>query len=293
MRKIKIFWRTFWRSLTDPAYYQDIFTAQFSFSLKYLTALLFLISLSLGVLFSIRILKLIPQTPDFIRNAKNYLIEAYPAELKLTLKDQKISANVKEPFFIDLPADNAGLPSSGQGYKHSIAVNTKGGVEDFTKLESMFVLTADSVVVPDGGTGYKVMPLGEIFKKIPDGTSVTKTNIESLLTSAEPYFAQVLPKVLIVLGLAAASLYPVLRTGLTLAWELVILLPLSLILFIVVKVAKHRMSFAKVYQLSMHGLTIPIVAAFVFGSFSFYLWISLAAWLVFFVFLVKVILNYF
>jgi len=290
MRKLKIFFKTFWRSLTEPAYYQDIIAAKFSFSLKYLAGLLFLVSFIFGVSFGLRVLKLIPQTPNFIQNAKKYIVETYPTELTLTLKDNKISSNVKEPFFIDLPT-GAGLPlQADQGFKHSIAVNTRGKVEDFTKLESMFVLTADSVVVSDSGTGYKVMPLGEVLKKIPDGTSMTKANIESLLTGAQPFVTPILPRILICLGLAAAILYPFLRTGLVLVWELAVLVPVALILFIFAKALKRRLSYAKVYQMSMHGVTIPVIATFTFGGL-FYPWLLLAAWLIFFIFLIKIILN--
>jgi len=34
------------------------------------------------------------------------MIQTYPAELKLTLKENKITTNVKEPYFIDLAEGN-------------------------------------------------------------------------------------------------------------------------------------------------------------------------------------------
>jgi len=287
--KVKTFFRTFWRSLTEPAYYQDVFRAKFSFSFKYLTSLFFLTSLVTGLGLGLRLVRLIPQTPNFVQTAKKAIVTTYPAELILTLKDGKIFSNVDEPYFIELPTQ-AGVPTSG--LKHFLEVDTQGGVADFTKLESAFVLTADSIVAADSAGSYKVMPLNEVLKKVPNGTSLTKTSIEALLTGAEPYLVKVLPKILLALTLAAVFVYPPLRTGWYLVGSLIVLAPFSLVLFILAKLVKRQITFVKVYQLTMHGLTIPVLVAFVFSGFAFYSWVFLGAWIVFFIFLIKVILNH-
>lgn len=288
MSKLRIFARTFGRSLTDPAYYKDILSAKFFFSVKYFFALLFLSSLVLGISASIRVIKLIPQTPNFVENAKNFLVNTYPAELKLTLKDKKITSNVKEPYFIDLPSENRNLI---QGFEHLIAINTGGGVDDFKKLNSTFVLTADSLIASDAGTGYKVIPLAETFSKFPDGISVDRNVLRLILNEATPYFLNLIPKILKVMAIVLITLYPLVRTVVNLGIQMVFLLPVSLILFVFARLVKRRISYPKTYQFCLHGMTIPVVLSFIFGSFSLYSWGVLVTWLIFFGFMVFVILK--
>src|SRR3989344_9222307 len=95
--KPKIFAKTFWKSLTNPSYYKDILEAKKSFSFKYLFSLFFVTSLIVGITISVRMLRVVPQTPKFVETVKTFLVETYPKELKLTLKENKITTNVKEP----------------------------------------------------------------------------------------------------------------------------------------------------------------------------------------------------
>lgn len=67
-----------------------------------------------------------------------------------------------------------------------------------------------------------------------------------------------------------------------------LLLP-SLILFVGAKIAKRKLSFAKTYQMSLHGATIPVTLSFLFGFSGLNPYVSIASWLAFFVFMFVVI----
>jgi hypothetical protein len=287
MRKVKTFARTFWRSLTEPAYYQDILSAKFSFSLKYLFTLLLIISSILAIGVSVRVAKLIPQVPAFLQTGKAFLIETYPQELKLTLKNKKITTNVKEPYFINLADDKKGAIAP---LKHLLVIDTKGQVENFKNLESLFLLTGESLVVPGGdGESYKVVSLTETFAKIPDGFSLTKTGLETVLNQTSPYLLKVAPKVLIVISIAIVIIYAPLSAGFSFLIRLILLLPISLILFLGAKIAKRKITFNKTYQLSLQGMTIPVVLSFAFGFSGFYGYAVILSWLAFFVFMTIVL----
>lgn len=287
MRKVKTFARIFWRSLTEPAYYQDILSAKFSFSLKYLFSLLFIISLILAIGVSVRVAKFIPQVPAFLQTGRAFLMETYPQELKLTLKDKKITTNVKEPYFIDLTDDKKKAIAP---LKHLLVIETKGQVEDFKNLESLFFLTGDSLIVPGGEDGsYKVISLTETFGKIPDGFTLTKTGLEMILNQVSPYLLKVAPRVLIAISIAIVIIYAPLSAGFSFLVRLILLLPISLILFLGTKIAKRKITFSKVYQLSLQGITIPVVLSFVFGFSGFYGYTVILSWLAFFVFMALVL----
>ena len=288
MRKIKTLIRTFWQSLTNPSYYRDILSAKLSFSIKYLFALLFFISLIVGVNLSIKISRFIPQVPKFVESTKGFMIETYPKELKLTLKDSKITTNVKEPYFIDLKEDKK---AAIEPFKHFIVISTKGNAEDAKNLDSLFYVTADSLIVSEGGGSgnYRVVSLNEVLSKIPNGVSMDKTLFVSVLDMSTPYVLKTLPRIIIAISIAILIFYPILRGTFGFIYQVIFLLPAALVLFIGAKMAKRNLTFAKTYQMSLHGATIPVTLSFLLGFSGLYFYVSIASWLAFFVFMFVVI----
>lgn len=290
MRKVKIFTRTFWNSLTKPSYYKDIKEARLSFSFKYLLSLFLLVSFIVGVSISARTLGFISQTPKFVKDTKSFMAETYPKELKLTLKEGKIITNVKEPYFIDLAEDKK---AAIEPFTHFIAISTKGNPEDIKNLDSLFLLTSDNLIVSEGTASgsYRVISLNNALSKIPNGVSMDKSLFTSILDMFTPYALKVLPRIIIAISLLILILYPLLRGTFGFIFEAIFLLPASLVIFIVAKIAKKKLSFKKTYQMSLHGATIPVTLSFIFGFSGLYPYVSIISWLAFFVFMLVVILR--
>jgi len=256
MKKLKIFARTFRKSLTSPAYYQDILSAKFSFSFKYLIFLLFLASLLFSFKAAIGLAKIRPKVPSFITEAKKVISEIYPDELVLTIRNKKITTNVIEPYSIDFPDDKK-IPV--EGYKHLLTINTRASIDDFQKYNSVFLLAGDYIVTPDNeGRSYKVLPLDDYLKKIPDGAYLNKGLYLEMVKKALPYF-DYLPRIVDLVILFLIVLSPILITGLSLLGKLLFLLIYSFFLWLLALVLKRGLSYAKVFQMSMHGLTLPIL----------------------------------
>ena len=278
MQKIKTFKRIFWNSLTKPSYYKDIIEAKFSFSFKYLLSLFLLTSFIIGVSLSVRVLNFISQSPKFVESTKAFMVETYPKELKLTLKEGKIVTNVKEPYFINLPENN------------KIAISTKGKAEDIKNLKALFLLTSDSLVISDNVDSYKVIPLSETLAKIPNGVAMDKTLFVSILDQFAPYALKSLPKIIIAISILILIFYPLIRGVFGFVFEALFLLPATLVLFVGVKILKKKLTFAKTYQMSLHGATIPILISFLLsGLVVAYPFVSIISWLAFFVFMFVVI----
>jgi hypothetical protein len=286
--KPKIFARTYWKSLTKPFYYKDIIDAKFSFSLKYIFSLFLLVSFILGLSKAVGTLGYVSQIPKFVETTKSFMVETYPKELKLTLKENKITTNVKEPYFIDLSQNNKAAIAP---FAHFIAINTKGSSEEVKNLDSLFLLTADNLVVSEGTASgsYRVVSLASTLSKIPNGVSMDKTLFTGILDKFTPYVLKVLPRIVIGISLLILIFYPLIRGTFGFIFQAVFLLPAALVLFIGVKILKKNISFAKTYQMSLHGVTIPVTLSFIFGFSGLYPYISIASWLAFFVFMFVVI----
>ena len=284
MRKLSTFVYVFWESLTKPKYYKDIVTAKFTFSLKYLYLLLSFSALLLGVKSALGIARSTPQIPGFIEKTKIVLSQIYPEELILTVKDRKISTNVREPYFIPVPKE-MGIPESEA--KYLVAIDTAADIADFDKYQSLFLLSKEFVAMKDNGTGYKVQALDEILKDVPNGATMKKSDFNALVAGLDPYYRYIYPAVyaLIVLLL---TLWPLFLAVLGLVGRLIILVLYSLLLFIFAKILKRNLTYKNIYQMSMHGLTLSVlVSTFLalinfnipyISLFTFLIWMAVVVW---------------
>jgi len=266
MKKIKTFARTFVKSLTSPNYYQDVLKAKSSFSFKYLILLLLIINLVLGVRFAVNAFKLLPKIDPFLKEAKVAITDLYPEKLIVTIKKQKITTNMKEPYFIGFPEK---VGSFGP-YKYLLTIDTKGKVDDYTKDASLFLLTSESLVVPDDNETYKVVPLSEKLAKIPEGTKFARAEWDEMIKLIDPYLVKV-PGFARVILIVLAILLPFVMTVSSLVWKLVYLLVWALPLWILTKILKKKLSYGETYRLSMHGLTLPLLIGFALSLLGLYL----------------------
>lgn len=176
-------------------------------------------------------------------------------------------------------------------FTHFISISTKGSPEDIKSLDSLFLVTGDNLIVSEGSASgsYRVISLSSTLSKIPNGISLDKLLFTSILDKFTPYALKVLPRIIIGISLLILVLYPLLRGTFGFIFQAVFLLPASLVLFIGAKISKRKLSFKKMYQMSLHGATIPVTLSFIFGFSGLYPYISIISWLAFFVFMFVVI----
>lgn len=276
MRKIKFFFRVLGKSLTDFSYYKEIAKTKFSFSFKYLIFLVFLISFFWGVFYAFKLTTFLPKVPKVISDAKVAVSEIYPKELVLMLQEGKLTTNVREPYFIEFPDVLAGL--SGETFAHLVAIDTKAEAADFAKYQSPILLTGDSAVFQDKDYGFRVVPLTEVKTDLV----VTRPIYDEFIKVITPYF-DYFPSVVYALIVISLSLLPLITTAFSLSWRMITLFFLTVLLWVVSKVMKKHLSFGKVYQLSMHGVTLPVLlglGASLVGLF-FPTWLFIGVFLVF------------
>lgn len=284
MKKLSTFVYIFWESLTKPEYYKNIIDAKFSFSLKYLYILLSFSTLLLGLKSALIIAKSTPHIPDFIKTTKTVLSKIYPEELTITITEKKISTNVVEPYYISFPNE---LGVSEGELKYLLAIDTSADIADFDKYQSLFLLSKEFVAMKDNSTGYKVQALDEILKNVPDGATMKKSDFNALVALLDPYYQYIYPAVYVFI-VFLVTLWPLFVAVLGLVGRLIMLVFSSLLLFIFAKILKRGLTYKNIYQMSMHGLTLPVLIStflmltnfrFPFVSlFAFLIWMAAVIW---------------
>lgn len=252
MNKLKQFSRVFTKSISSISYYKDIAQAKFDFSLKYLYFLLLILAFLQGVVSAIKLSYLIPKIPQFIQDAKYQVLNFYPKELVLTVKDQKISSNVKEPYNIG----------------DWVVIDTKVTLQDLAKYQNKAVLGESFVVVPDSQSGgNRTISLTDYLKNVPSGTQFTQKSYLDLANKLLPYL-NYLPTIAYCLIVITLVILPFILAGIMLLGRMFVLVFSTLALLILAAIMKRDLNYGKIYHLSLHALTIPIVLSFASGYFA-------------------------
>jgi len=144
--RIKAFFYCLKRTFTSPDYYADILKAPFSFSLKFFYGFFFLYALILTSFVTVRYL--LP-LGDLLKFLPDKLVEMYPSELEVTIKDGEVSTNVAEPYAIPLSRfekildelDKSVLGESVEKVENLVVIDTRGKIDDFSRYRTYVLLT--------------------------------------------------------------------------------------------------------------------------------------------------------
>lgn len=248
------FWDKFKNSIYGPEFYKGLKAKPLSFSFKYFYALALILA-AIGTLqVSSRI---IPGMAAFLTGISSGIVDNYPSELTITIKDGQASSNVAEPYFIKMPDSvrsekSANVPNPA----NLIVIDTKNQFteENFAKYDTVALLTKTSVAFRKDNGGIEIYSLG----KIPNWT-IDKTSIASFMGKVQPFIKFVAP-------LLVAAIF----IGLMIAFsaQLIYLLFAALLIWIVVKVKKLPLGYKRSYQVGLHAITLPLLLGVVSNIFS-------------------------
>jgi hypothetical protein len=255
MSKLTTFISTLVKSLTNPGYYSDILSASFSFSLRYMFALLFFIALIRGVVFSLVFISVIPKIPGYIEDGKRIARDLYPPGLTVTIKDGSLRSNVDEPYSIPFPAQ---FNIKGMSL---LVIDTKASVDSFKTYHTAFLITRNALAYPDSDTrgSYRVYP----FSNLKGFIIINRGVYDRAMNAILPYL-RYYPLALAGIFAFLIFVIPVFGSLLSLLVTLIYLVILTLCTRLVAKVMKLNLSYSQVYRLGMHGLTFSLI----FGLFK-------------------------
>lgn len=250
MNKLKTFTKTLKKSLTNPGYYSHILSAPFSFSLKYLFALLFFIALIRGIVFSIAFIPTVPKIPGYIEESKQIIKNLYPLGLTVTINDGSLRTNVDEPYYIPFPARFNIKDMS------LVAIDTKASVDSFKKYKTAFLVTKNALAYPDSDTkgSYKVYP----FSDLKGYLIINRAAYERVINIIIPYF-KYYPLAIAAIFVFLLFAVPIFGSIFALSGVLLYLLVLTLVTYLISKFMKLGLTYSQVFRLGIHGLTFSLL----------------------------------
>lgn len=256
MGKLKTFFRTFYKSASSPKYYAEVVQAKFSFSLKFFF-FYFLLYALVGVTY-LTWAVFLPMDRE-VKKLPDKILETYPAELTIKIKNGQVSTNVKEPYSIPFPTNlfpleslpaeanlNIGgtrQPLQNLSHFNLLTIDTQAQVTDIAKYNTLALLTKDSVSVIGDQGDIRVYPLREI-----KDLTINKLVVFSLIQVIAPYLKYVVPVFAIFAFLALAVFLPL--------GKMFYLLLFSLLILIVGKLMRLPLGYGKYYQVGLHTMVV-------------------------------------
>jgi len=243
---MKYFFNTIKDSIFSPNFYRQLASKPLSFSFKYFAGLsILLIGASL-----VLALPWIVRLEPLFKNIGSEVVQWYPDELTVTIKDGKASSNVSEPFILPLPAsmrstEDLDSPALAT-ITTALVINTKEefSYERFMNYHTIALLTKDVLVFYDGEQ-LRINALSEF----PD-FEINETKIVSWIAAISPWLNT---------GVFAVCYFMVLVASFLA--HLVYLLLAALLVMLLFKVKKLSIGYARAYQVALHASTLGLLIA--------------------------------
>lgn len=255
------------QSVYGPEFYKELPAKPFSFSFKYFYKLVLVLSIVLAAHSSF---KIIPDINSFLKTVNSEILNNYPKELVLNIKNGEASSNVAEPYFVRLPEDLRKIESKGSFRPENfIVIDTKNKFteETFKKYNTLFLFTKTNMAyIKDNGV-ISIQPLNIFSDRTIDyAFAASIAEKLSFLTK----FIWVLGPILIFIGfIVQFSAY------------LFYLLFGALIIWLIYKVGKIPVGYKKSYQTGLHIITFQILFSVASIVFDFSIQIPFFALIVF------------
>jgi len=246
MKKIKTFFHVLVNSLFPlDHYYRKILKSRLLFSLKYFLALVFSLTFVFILVFLFKNL-LINNSLTQLRASLIKSLDNYPPDLVITIKNNRLFTNFDRPYIFWVEYRNVPHPV--------LVVDERATVEKIYQFDSTAILVnANGVIKRTVGGKLRFYPF-----KFKNDVIVNKqviNNWKNLVSRFFVFFQISLPFFLILafLGLGLLIFFS----------QIIFLALISLIGFWLSKIFKLKTNYKKLFQLSLHSNTLPLISEFV------------------------------
>jgi len=259
MNQLKTFFYSLKKSLFERRYYKDVAKASFWFSFKYLWFLIFILTVIKVSSFSGQYLKnrrrIQPEVNKFMITTENL----YPDELKLQIKNGRLSTNVREPYPFDFKQKIK--PTE----KHILVIDTQGTIENYPNYNSYILATKNAVVYPSKSSSNRVEETSVFyFRNLKKDFTLNKNIYNNFLNVIRPYSNKALYFLdyFVIIFLFFFFIFG------SLFWTAGIifgLLFLTFFVWIINLIFKKQYSYGSLFKMGMHAITWPILTSELMG----------------------------
>lgn len=244
------FFKNILNSLYSPSFYASIPQKTFGQAISYFLLLILLLTVLKS---ASPIYNYLSSGQKQVSNFLNQAINFYPEELKIKIKNGKVSTNVQEPYFIPLTLNLDRKTSSVN--LAVIDTKTPFSTAQFNKYQTIAIawITSDSVVTRDDKGQIRIYDLAQV-----SDLTINKQLVDTLLTKITPWFKLITP--LVVTGILFGFF-------LLNALRLIYLLILAILVLLLTKIIKKPLSWRNSYKVGLYAMTLGFFVEIALGWF--------------------------
>jgi hypothetical protein len=172
-----------WKSIYGPEFYAGLANQTTGASVKYFFKFLLLLALLSTIILSFIAIPIIRIALS--DDSVNKVVQFYPAELNVKIKDGQFSTNMVEPYKIASIKPNEALSTSTDQISNLIVIDTKVeavSFESFATYSTYALITKDSIVTIEDGN-LQISPVARYFKS---EVNINQANISSWVGKIVP-----------------------------------------------------------------------------------------------------------
>ena len=213
--------RTIWKSTTSLRYYKEVYEKPLGSSFKYY----FWFSVAFGILLTFLTSGLlIPPAKKFAQRFEKRASLLFPDSAIVEIKDGELTTNMNEPIRIPLPYElffDVPPAITDQDQVYLLTIHTKARPADFSKSQSLLVLTDTLLAIKDQDNKYQSMSLSEI-----GNVKIDKAQADNYLDNLQQILRW-LPMIIIVFGLAFFVVFLTIYRAFIIVITSIVLLPIA------------------------------------------------------------------
>lgn len=281
---IRLFKRL-WLALSSPKDYAQLYHQTTGRTLITLLLFCLLTALASGVSAALWINHHMPDAQNFTADLKIDLQNLYPADLKVTITNGKLSLNQPAPYTIALPERwSRFLAESDEelsGLPYLVTIAPQARVEDYEQYKSIVLLTETTAVYPsrsnqytasDGSSYSRIQTSFARYDKQPETANLAMDQAKYLemYRAVEPYLNKI-PAVVSFATVGMVLLFPWLVGLFSWIGAFVYLLFGTLVVWIISAVMKRPFAYGQLYALGLYGIMTPTLIQTILSMFGVHL----------------------
>jgi len=247
VNKLKTFWQALAGTFTSITYYKKVIKAPLSFSFKFYFFFFFIFSIIVTAVIGAKILR---PVSDAFHKVPSQIVNTYPSELVITIKNGQAQTNVPEPYFIkpdqlqplfdenkkdDMPDDVK--------KENLLVIDTQATLEDVDNYDTLVLLTKNYLITKRSNGRLDVTSL----EKVPN-IVINREFIRNIGDKFSGILQYLLPMMILLVFIAIFIFFSL--------WNLIYLAFLSIILWIISKLLSFTITFGKLYQIGLHLIVV-------------------------------------
>ncbi len=243
-------------SVYDPGFYKSIESQSTWSAFNYFIKLNIIVALVISMFLSITIIPIfvVVTSPSNM----NRVIDFFPSELEIQIKDGKAISNVSGPYVIPIKSKTGDQTRSIINQKNLVTIDTTNefNLDKFKSSDSMVYLSQDYFVFQENGGQIRIQPLKGI-----GNFSISKYIITSWVNDIVPFARSLIPLAVVCL-IVMFFCFMFIR-------NLLFIVLASLIILLVEKIRKVKIDFSSIFKKSLHLITAIILLNLVLFVFHF------------------------